>query len=57
MGLLTKDDYKAIAKDLMLPCSAFVDGGYRAAMSGKTFPTVNPAACRPFLAPGISSCP
>lgn len=43
MGLLTKDDYKAIAKDLMLPCSAFVDGGYRAAMSGKTFPTVNPA--------------
>ena len=43
MGLLTKDEYKAIAKDLALPTSAFVDGGYRAAASGKTFTSVNPA--------------
>ena len=43
MGLLTKDEYKAIAGDLALPTAAFVDGGYRAAASGKTFTTVNPA--------------
>src|SRR6056297_4082822 len=43
MGLLTKDEYKAIAKDLALPTPAFVVGGYRAAASGKTFTSVNPA--------------
>jgi len=43
MGLLTKDEYKAIAKGLTLPTSSFVDGGYRAASSGKTFTSVNPA--------------
>src|SRR6056297_375405 len=43
MGLLTKDEYKAIAKDLALPTSAFINGSYRPAVSGRTFATVNPA--------------
>lgn len=43
MSLLTKDEYKAIAAELDLPSMAFIDGGYRPAISGKTFATVNPA--------------
>ena len=43
MGLLTKDEYKAIAADLDLPTGAFINGGYRQAISGKTFETSNPA--------------
>ena len=43
MGLLTRDEYAAIAADLTLPTGAFIDGGYRPAISGKTFATVNPA--------------
>lgn len=43
MGLLTKDEYKAIAADLEFPTSAFINGGYRPATSGKTFETLNPA--------------
>jgi gamma-glutamyl-gamma-aminobutyraldehyde dehydrogenase len=43
MGLLTKDEYKAIAADLDLPTGAFINGGYRQAISGKTFETTNPA--------------
>ena len=43
MELLTKDEYHAIAADLDFPTSAFIDGAYRPAMSGKTFDTVNPA--------------
>jgi gamma-glutamyl-gamma-aminobutyraldehyde dehydrogenase len=43
MSLLTKDEYKAIAADMALPTGAFIDGGFRAAISGKTFATVNPA--------------
>ncbi len=41
--LLTHEEYQAIAKDLNLPTTAFVDGGFRPAASGKTFETVNPA--------------
>ncbi|WP_422377920.1 aldehyde dehydrogenase [Roseibium sp.] len=41
--LLTRDEYKALAAKLSLPTSAFIDGGYRPAASGKTFATVNPA--------------
>lgn len=41
--LLTRDEYKALAAKLTLPTNAFIDGGYRPAVSGKTFPTVNPA--------------
>ncbi|MEM9579721.1 MAG: aldehyde dehydrogenase [Pseudomonadota bacterium] len=43
MDLLTKEEYQAIAADLDLPTGAFIDGGYRPAISGKTFATVNPA--------------
>jgi gamma-glutamyl-gamma-aminobutyraldehyde dehydrogenase len=43
MGLLTKDEYKAIAAGLDLPTAAFIDGAYRPAASGKTFESVNPA--------------
>lgn len=43
MSLLTKDEYKAIAADMALPTGAVIDGGFRAAISGKTFATVNPA--------------
>ncbi len=43
MDLLTQDEYRAIAKSLALPASAYIDGGYRPANSGKTFATTNPA--------------
>ena len=43
MDLLTFEEYKSIAKNLVLPTNAYVDGGYRPAASGKTFDTVNPA--------------
>ncbi|KZY41572.1 aldehyde dehydrogenase [Roseovarius sp. HI0049] len=43
MSLLTKDEYKAIAAGLDLPSMAFIDGGYRSAISGRVFATVNPA--------------
>jgi gamma-glutamyl-gamma-aminobutyraldehyde dehydrogenase len=42
-GLLTTEEYKAIAKGLSLPTQAFVDGAFRPAGSGKTFDTINPA--------------
>ncbi len=41
--LLTLDEYRALASDLRLPQQAFIDGGYRSAISGKTFTTINPA--------------
>lgn len=43
MDLLTQDEYKSIAAGLNLPTSAFIDGGYRPAISGKTFTSINPA--------------
>ena len=43
MGLLTQDEYRAIAADLEFPNAAYIDGGYRPAASGQTFATVNPA--------------
>ena len=43
MGLLTKDEYKAIAADLEFPTTAFINGKYRPAASGAVFETVNPA--------------
>ncbi len=42
-GLLTTEEYKAIAKGLSLPTQAFIDGAFRPAKSGKTFDTINPA--------------
>ncbi len=43
MSLLTKDEYDSIAAHLDLPTGAFIDGGYRPAISGQVFETVNPA--------------
>ena len=43
MALLTHDEYKAIAAELDFPTGAFIDGGFRASTSGKTFTTENPA--------------
>ncbi|MFD0909692.1 aldehyde dehydrogenase family protein [Ruegeria arenilitoris] len=43
MGMLTRDEYASIAAGLDLPTGAFIDGGYRPAISGAVFPTVNPA--------------
>ncbi len=43
MDLLTHEEYQAIAATLDLPNNAFIDGGYRPAISGKTFATTNPA--------------
>ncbi|HMQ92161.1 MAG TPA: aldehyde dehydrogenase [Amaricoccus sp.] len=41
--LLIRDEYESIARDLVLPTNAFIDGSFRPAKSGKTFETVNPA--------------
>lgn len=41
--LLTHEEYKAFAAALDLPQNAWIDGGYRPAISGKTYETVNPA--------------
>ncbi|MTH62962.1 aldehyde dehydrogenase [Paracoccus shanxieyensis] len=41
--LLTTQEYKAIAASLDLPQHAWIDGGYRPAIQGKTFATLNPA--------------
>ena len=43
MGLLTREEYGALAADMEFATQAFVDGGYRSAASGKTFASVNPA--------------
>ncbi|MBL8444263.1 MAG: aldehyde dehydrogenase, partial [Zoogloeaceae bacterium] len=39
----TREEYEAIARNLVLPTEAFIDGRFRPAQSGKTFQTVNPA--------------
>jgi gamma-glutamyl-gamma-aminobutyraldehyde dehydrogenase len=41
--LLTHEEYRAIAANIDLPQNAWIDGGYRPAISGATFDTVNPA--------------
>ncbi len=41
--LLTREEYSAVASDLTLPRTAFIDGGFRKAKSKKTFATINPA--------------
>jgi gamma-glutamyl-gamma-aminobutyraldehyde dehydrogenase len=43
MGLLTKQEYEAIAAGLDLPNAAFINGAFRPAASGKTFISTNPA--------------
>jgi 4-(gamma-glutamylamino)butanal dehydrogenase len=42
-GLLTADEYRAIAAGLTAATEAFINGAFRPARSGKTFETVNPA--------------
>lgn len=41
--LLTQQEYHALAARLDLPQNAWIDGGYRPAISGNRFETVNPA--------------
>jgi gamma-glutamyl-gamma-aminobutyraldehyde dehydrogenase len=41
--LLTHEEYIALAKNLNFPDTSFIDGSFRTAKSGKTFPTLNPA--------------
>ena len=43
MNLLTTEEYKSIASNLTLPCNAYIDGGFRPAISGNRFQTINPA--------------
>ncbi|MGI9394241.1 MAG: aldehyde dehydrogenase family protein, partial [Boseongicola sp.] len=43
MDLLTRDEYMAIAANLVYPTGAFIDGGFRSSASGKVFATTNPA--------------
>lgn len=42
-SLRTQAEYEAIARSLVLPTDAFIDGSFRPAQSGKTLATVNPA--------------
>jgi gamma-glutamyl-gamma-aminobutyraldehyde dehydrogenase len=42
-GLLSRDDYKKVARDLALPSLCFIGGEKVGARSGRTFETVNPA--------------
>ena len=41
-GLLTREEYAAIAADMTYPAAPFIDGKFRAGR-GETFPTINPA--------------
>ncbi|MFV0300945.1 MAG: aldehyde dehydrogenase [Paracoccus sp. (in: a-proteobacteria)] len=43
MPLLTTEEYRAIAAGLSFPTQAFIDGGFRPAISGQSFDTLNPA--------------
>jgi hypothetical protein len=56
MSLLTTEAYKAIATGLSFPTTAFIDGHFRPAISGKTFDTINPAT-RQVLAQVAASGP
>ena len=40
-ALLTIDEYAAIAAKVTPPAGAFIDGAFRPAVAGRTFPTVN----------------
>ncbi|BCH12624.1 aldehyde dehydrogenase (plasmid) [Mesorhizobium sp. 131-3-5] len=42
-SLLTREEYNRLAKSLPLPTNAIIDGKARAAQSGETFETSNPA--------------
>ena len=53
-SLLTREDYGAIAKALVLPSGAFIDGKAVAAVSGGTFDSLNPSTNE--LLNRIASC-
>ncbi|WP_136685410.1 aldehyde dehydrogenase [Falsirhodobacter xinxiangensis] len=52
--LLTQSEYEALAASISLPSSAYIDGGFRPAKSGKTFTTANPATGAPLTE--IAAC-
>ncbi|MEL6450693.1 MAG: aldehyde dehydrogenase [Pseudomonadota bacterium] len=52
--MLTADEYRAIAASLSPATTAYIDGGYRPAISGKTFASVNPATGAPLA--DIAAC-
>ena len=54
MDLLTQDEYRAIAANLEFASRAYIDGGYRPAISGETFTSVNPATGAPLAE--IAAC-
>ena len=41
--LLTRDEYASIARELVLPSGAFIDGRAQGANSGETFESINPS--------------
>jgi gamma-glutamyl-gamma-aminobutyraldehyde dehydrogenase len=41
--VLSLEEYQSIASSLTLPTNAFIDGRFQPALSGKQFPTINPA--------------
>ena len=41
--ILTRDEYRAIAENLEMPRTAFIDGAFRPAAAGATFQSLNPA--------------
>lgn len=54
MGLLTRDEYAALAGEMSFATNAFIDGSYRPAASGRTFTSVNPATGEPLAE--IAAC-
>lgn len=52
--LLTQEEYESIASGMDFPTQAFIDGSFRAARSGKTFATLNPATSE--VLAQIASC-
>ncbi len=53
-SLLTREEYEAISKAMVLPTGSFIDGRARAASTGATFETINPATGAPLAQ--IASC-
>ena len=52
--MLTREEYRAIADSLTPATTAFIDGAFRPAISGKTFASVNPATGVPLAE--IAAC-
>ncbi len=52
--LLTREEYGAIAANLLLPTNSFINGAFRAGNAGKTFASINPATGEPLA--DIAAC-